>query len=830
MYRLRGQCFRTTLVAVFCAAQTASSHSRAAAPGSDGPPQAGQIRAIAEFISDKHLEKVNSFLTLYRDTANGVLYLQIPANEGPDLLYKSILTSGFGSRDLGDDTLDRGKFSEDDLVAFCRFGPRVLLIKRNTFYYTPLSALGAPDDAGLSFPNSVVAGFDVKAAEGNDLLIDVTDFFRRDGIGIPSILKSAGQGSYTLDEKRSAVDVARAHTTPSSIEVDALLTFSTSDPPPERDILGRVAADRSAVLARERNALVQLPDPRTSSFRPRLFDPRSGFFDATFYDPTKLPNGRTRQSFILRYALSKKSTTEEVSDPERPIVFYIDPSVPQELHPLIAEAASWWNPAFEAAGFKDAVQVKELPPGMDPFDAGVNIILWVPRETRGFSYGGAINDPRTGEILKAIVRLDAMRLQADRLLFDALTTPYGDHPDFTARDAALKQRFLLLVAHEIGHTLGLRHQYIASAQGMSSVMDYPFPNMPLDANGVPLLQNAFPQGIGAWDKAAIFYGYHPFAPGEEAADLNALIEVNEQAGLYWMTDDDTGDADPLVEKWDRGTDPVTELGKVLDLRRAALERFSKYAIPSDEPLADLQDALAPLYLLHQFEVKAVASMLGGYTYRHSMRDGEPPVPVPASKQRRALQALLGTLDTETLWPGEHILALMSPRPPTYLASGESFSGDTGLIFDALRPVEDAASLTMNEILQPNRAARLAQAGVHDPGALTLDEVLAAVVAHTWEASPQQGSVGTAQRAIALIVLRSLLTSAGSKTSPMAVRGACWAALDELLGRMRAHPPVPDWKDTYAFATRAIAAAERDGGSFEVPRRRPPVLDPMGERD
>ena len=826
----------TTLVTlvILVVVQGAMGPALAVVPGSDASSGEATTGPIARFVLSQGLDKIDGFLPLYRNVAKGTLYLRIPADEGPDLLYVSTLMSGMGSRDLtppGDgDALDRGRLGNSELVAFRRFGTRVLLIERNTKYYTLGSKLGSPDDAGLSFADAVIASFDVKAEEGNALLIDATDFFRRDGIHVASILRGAGQGNYSIDEKRSAIDTARAHATDTSVEVDALLTFTTGEPPPERNLVSRIAADRTALLLRERNALIQLPNLDTSSYRPRIFDPRSGFIDKTHQDPSTLPNGPTRQSFIIRYDLVKKDPAENISEPVRPIVFYLDPSMPRSVHKLVEEAVSWWNPAFEAAGYRNVLQVREAEPGIDLFDSNVNAILWVPRETRGYSVGEVVIDPRTGQILKSIVRIDANRMLADRLLFDALTSPYVGEPDFSARDDALKQRFRLLVAHEIGHTLGLRHQYIASAQGMSSVMDYPFPNISLDSHGVPDLRNAFPPGVGAWDMTTIYYGYHPFPLDEEVADLRALVVANERVGLYWMTDQDTNDADPLVQRWDRGTDPIAELAKVLTIRRAALARFSRAVIPSDEPLSVLQDALAPLFLLHQFELKAVAAMLAGYTYRYAMRDGEKPVPVPMAQQRQALRALLATLDTTTLGMNGHILELMSPRPPTYPASSESFAGMTGRIFDAFRPIEDAASLTLDAILQPTRAARLAQAKAHDADALGLDEVLGAVVARTWKAPPQTGTAGATQRAIALTVLRSLLSCATSRTSPLAVRGACSVALDDISHWIRAHPATRDWDDAFAFASHAITAAATNNASFELPARRALVLDPMGEAD
>jgi Met-zincin/Domain of unknown function (DUF5117) len=775
-----------------------------------------------------NLPKINGFMTLIIDVENNKLYAELPADGGYEFLYVSTLTSGFGSRDIGG---DRGTFDTRDiygfqggrLVAFQRIGRQMILVERNTAYYSPSASLGAYDDAGLSFPNSLLGNFRISCERDQKVIADITSLFLLDGGHIPEILKD--QGKYKIDTELSLIDLAHAHSSSvgNSIEVDSIFSFSTDDAADDK-VISRLAANARRVLVRERTSLIQLPQTK---FQGRTFDIRSGFFDQTYFDPRRLPKQSMRQSFIVRHALTKKNPEEPLSEPDAPIVFYVDPSMPSELQTLAMEGVTWWNSAFEAAGFKNAIQAKVASPDFDLFDAGVNAILWVPRETRGYSFSGVITDPRTGQVLKAMVRIDAMRLGADRLLLDALSDPYVERPDLASRDEALRQRFRLLVAHEVGHTLGLRHQFIASSQGMSSVMEYLFPNFALDTSGAVSFHDLFPVELGTWDKSAIFYGYHPLQPGEEADALRSLIEGTEAKGAYWITDQDTADAHPWAQRWDRGTDPVAEMTKVLDIRRAALARFSKYAIPQDEPLASLQDALAPIYLLHQFELKAVAAMLGGYTYRYSLRDGEGPRPVSPSQQREALQTLLRTIDVETLWPGHRILDLMSPRPPAYAASSESFGGETGPIFDAFRPIEDATTLTMEEVLKPSRAARLAQAKAHDISAPDLDEVLGEIVNHTWNAPAQEGNLGAVQRTIALTVLRAIIATATNKGAPAEVRGACWAEVENI-EKLINSGQLSSWKDANAYAKYAIAAAKGKADSFEFSERKPPVLDPMGD--
>ena len=540
---------------------------------------ANETPTIAAFTTS--MTRLGGFLTLFRQDGDGTLYLEVPASGTPDLLYQASLASGFGQRLVTADgtaigtSLDRGYLGASRLVTFRPVGGKVLLIERNTNYFTLSAEFGSVNDTGYSFPDSVVATFDIKAREGNAVLLDATEFFKRDDIGVAAALRASSQGNFTLDDKLSSVDSASARGSDQGIDVEAILTFTTADAKPEKDLLTDVAANRNTLLVREHYSLYRLANVGGSQYRPRIFDPRAGYFDNTFYDPSQPPTKLLRRSYIVRHLLAKKDPGALISEPEHPIVFYIDPSVPIELHRLVTEAVLWWNSAFETAGFRNALDVKELPDNINPLSVGVNVIIWVPRTTHGWSYGAAVVDPRNGQILKTIVRLDGMRLRADRLLFDALTAPYTDKPDLVNRNEALDQRFKLLVAHELGHALGLRHQYIGSAQGNSSVMDYPFPNITLDAEGIPRLYNVFPKAVGPWDKFMIQYGYRSFPSSDEGDELHKLIETAARQGYYWMTDNDAGDADPFVQKWDFGADPVAQLNMVLSIRKAALARFLK---------------------------------------------------------------------------------------------------------------------------------------------------------------------------------------------------------------------------------------------------------------
>jgi hypothetical protein len=396
-----------------------------------------------------------------------------------------------------------------------------------------------------------------------------------------------------------------------------------------------------------------------------------------------------------------------------PIVYYLDSGVPEPIRSALLEGAQWWNQAFEAIGYRNAFQVKLLPEDADPMDVRYNLIQWVHRSTRGWSYGATVWDPRTGEIIKGKVTLGSLRVRQDYLIAEALLAPYetGKPAPSTMREMALA-RLRQLSVHEVGHTLGLAHNYIASTRGRASVMDYPHPLVKLAPDGSIDLSDAYATGIGEWDKVAIGYGYQDFPSGtDEDKALSEGLEKAEARGIIFLSDADArprGSAHPQVHLWDNGVDAVKELNRLMEVRAHALERFSENNVREGAPLATLEEALVPLYLSHRYQAEATAKVLGGLSYTYALRgDGQKPTErVPAAAQRRALEALLATIRPEALALSENLLQTIPPRPLGYWRHRETFQSRTGVTFDPLSVAEIAANHTVSLILHPERAARL----------------------------------------------------------------------------------------------------------------------------
>jgi hypothetical protein len=770
-------------------------------------------------------------LPLDWDAASGQLYLEIP-KLGKELLYTHSLPYGTGSNDLG---LDRGQISEGRIVRFERSGPKVLLVETNEAFRS-----GSNDPAEMlavrqSFPESVLFGFTIAAEDADGaVLVDATDFFLRDAHGVAETLQSLEQGTYKIEATRSAIALERTKAFPKNTEVEAILTFTT-DGPTKGEFVKNVTPDPHAMTVREHQSFIELPP---AGFVPRRFDPRAGYFPSSYRDYT-VPLGESLdQKFILRHRLVKKNPAcMQDCEAVAPIQYYVDRGAPEPIRTALLEGARWWNEAFTAAGWKDAFRVDILPADADPMDVRYNMIEWVHRYTRGWSYGEAVADPRTGEIIKGNVTLGSLRGRQDYAIAEALLSPYADGKALPAKSdpmlATVLARIRQLSAHETGHTLGLAHNFAASSFSQSaSVMDYPHPYVTLDASGRPDVSQAYAAHIGDWDKVAIDYGYRDL-PGEASqATLSKPVDAALKRGLYFITDEDArplGGAHPHAHLWDNGPDAVDELNRVLGVRAAALQRFGEGAIRNGEPMAALEDKLVLVYLLHRYQMEAAAKLIGGLDYRYALRgDGQTVTAlVTPAEQRRALAAVLKTLSPETLTLPETLLKILPPVPNGMERTRESFPSHTGLAFDAVAAAEASADLTLGLLFHPERASRLEEQHVRDGAEPSLDNVVDDTLKTTHSAGqPQGGTMQNAVRdAVYVRTVEALLRLAADPAASPAARGTVMVRLAELRSKADRNQPIE------MFTASRIEAFEREPEKFAPAKvvAAPPGM-PIGDGD
>lgn len=489
---------------------------------------------------------------------------------------------------------------------------------------------------------------------------------------------------------------------------------------------------------------------------------------------------------IVRHRLQKKDPSSAVSEPVKPIIYYVDPGTPEPIRAALLEGASWWVQSFESAGFKNAFRVEMLPADADPMDVRYNVIQWVHRSTRGWSYGASISDPRTGEIIQGRVSLGSLRFRQDYMILEGLLSPYAKGKAGDPRIlATVLARLRQLAAHEVGHTLGLMHNYIASTQGRASVMDYPHPLVTLAADGSLDLSQAYATGVGEWDKVAIQYGYSEFAPGtNERVALNDILQKALGQGISYLSDQDarpTGSAHPQVHLWDNGKNAVDELDRVLAVRANALNRFSENAIQEGQSMALLSDVLVPVYLYHRYQTEAAAKVIGGLSYTYTVRgDGQTPTtPIPVAEQRRALSTVLKTISPQTLDIPDRIARMIPPHPAGIPTTRESFSTRTGLTFDPLGAAESAAHHTVTLVLDPQRAARLVEHHAMDSSQLGFAEVLDTLINTTWKARTATQRAAAIQRTVDDVVLTELLGLAQNEKAAPEVRAITSLKLSSL---------------------------------------------------
>ncbi len=793
--------------------------------GGGGQQAAGPIPSIEQRTAG--MRKIEGYFPLYWDERSGSLYLEIPHLD-TEFLYVTGLAAGLGSNDIG---LDRGQEGGGKVVRFERVGPRVFLVQPQESFRSSSRNAAERRSVEDSFAKSILWGFPVAAASDSRVLVDASDFFLRDGHGAGAALRP---GTYRVDRSRSAFYMERTKAFPKNTEVEVTLTFANEaaggrggggggpaqGPPPIGSgdaaaggrgggrggglfsgTIASVTPTAEAVTLREHYSLVQLPD---SNFKPREDDPRAGYGGIVYVDYS-VPIGEPMQKhYIRRHRLEKKDPSAEISEPVQPIRYWVDPGAPDDVKKALVEGASWWDQAFEAAGFRHAFQVDVLPADADPMDIRYNMINWVHRSTRGWSSGATVTDPRTGEILKATVTLGSLRDRQDYLIFEGLLSPYlrGDERPEILYQTALA-RIRQLSAHEVGHTLGLGHNYYDSKQGWISVMDYPHPDEELKPDGSIDLSHAYPQHIGEWDKVAINYGYRVLPPGDEKAALTRILDEAWSKDLIYLTNQDL-EAHPKADQWSNGVDQADELNRIMKVRRAALNRLGEHTIRNGAPMATIEEPLVPIFMYHRYSVESAASMVAGIDYIYAMR-GDGRVPTrwePAAEQRKALEALANTLKPSELTVPKQVLEAIPPRPPGYGRHRELFPRTTGDGFDPLSPATVAADVTIGFTLELDRAARMVAQHAVDPSLPGLEEVIDRLTKATFDApaaNPYEAEVRRAEERVLVDRVEWLAT--GSRNAQ--VRAIATLKLSKLANRLKAETSANESEQ----AARMLLAAD-----------------------
>ena len=656
-----------------------------------------QIPNLSEFISD--LDKKEGYLNFYWDDNKGKIYLEIE-NLNQELIYINYLSAGIGSNDLG---LDRGQIGGTRIIKFVKMGPKILMVQPN-YKYRAISnneeEIKSVEDA---FAKSTLWGFQIVASDKNKYLIDISDFVIRDSHRISQRLTQRNQGSFKVDKNASSFDNLNSKNFPLNSELEAFLTFRGIA---KGSWLRSVSPDFETFSVRTRHSFVKLPD---GGYKPRKFDPRAGYGAMTFYDYASPIEEDLHVKYIRRHRLIKKYPNQEISEAVEPIIYYLDRGVPEPVKSALIEGASWWNEAFEAAGFKNAFQIKVLPEGADMLDVRYNVIQWVHRSTRGWSYGASVVDPRTGEIIKGHVSLGSLRVRQDYLIAEGLLRPYAkENKNDFMKEMAIK-RLRQLSAHEVGHTIGLSHNFISSARNRKSVMDYPHPLIEFTNNKVDL-SNAYDHGIGDWDKLAINWGYRQFDSNEED-QLNKILQDGYKEDIYFISDQDSrplSSAHPRSHLWDNGFDAADELNRMLSIRRHILDNFLDNAIKLGEPMSSIEEVLVPMYLLHRYQIEAAAKVLGGLEYNYALKGDNQVITkmLTRNQQVKALKSLLNSIHPKNLSLPEKLIKLIPPRAFGYPRTRETFKSRTGLTFDYLAAAETASNLTLKMLFNPERASRL----------------------------------------------------------------------------------------------------------------------------
>ena len=740
------------------------------------------INSFSQFFIEKTgnklqegITKYEGYFTFYYDNNSDKIFLQID-DLNTEFLYVRSLSEGIGSNDIG---LDRGQLGDGAVVYFKKAGNKIMLIQPNQGYRAITENIAEKKSVKQAFAKSVLHGFKIEKTNKNSFLVDATSFFMRDAHGVSNRLAKNKQGNYSLDKSKSAFNIERIKAFPKNVEFDVILTFKGT---PEGYNIRSVTPDASLVTINQHHSFVELPD---NNYRPRRFDPRSGANMMSYLDYATPVNQSITKRFIRRHRLEKVNLNAEVSVAKEPIIYYLDRGTPEPVRSALLDGGRWWNEAFEAAGYKDAFQMKMLPIGADPLDVRYNMVQWVHRSTRGWSYGASISDPRTGEIIKGHVSLGSLRIRQDFLIAQALQAPYAKNnlDDNFALQMAIA-RIRQLSAHEIGHTLGFAHNFAASTNNRASVMDYPHPKFTLEDGKIDF-SNAYDTKIGLWDKVIVAYAYQDFSKDKnEEEELNAILENAFATGLKYLSDSDArpqGSASSSAHLWDNGGNIHDELYNILKIRKTAINNFSADNIKTGQPYSILEDVFVPLYFLHRFQTEATVKLIGGLDYSYAVKGGGQTIVkrVSGTTERIALQAVLKTIMVDEIAIPIEKLKLFPPRAMGFGRTRESFKSNLGIEFDAFGAVETASEMTLNLLLNPQRASRLIAHKSLNKNQLGLVELIDELVVKTINRTHENSYFQELQNVINVKVLEQLFYLGASKNQYQQVNAIVLFKLNEI---------------------------------------------------
>ena len=750
---------------------------------------------LGNIAQDKKENKINhqGFFNFTYEEKSDKIFLDVD-KLNYDFLYINSLATGIGSNDIG---LDRGQLGKERIVRFKKYGNKLLLIQPNQSYKAISKNNAEKNSVKQAFAFSVIYGFEIIESKSGIYKIDFTPFLMQDKHGVINRLKRLNEGIYKLDLTKSALELTRTKAFPKNVEFEALLTFTGES---KGRLIPSVSPDPSIISVIQHHSFIKLPD---RNYKPRKFDPRSGAIMTSFMDYASPVQDQISQKMITRHRLVKKNPNLEYSEAIKPIVYYLDPGTPEPIRSALIEGASWWNEAFEEIGFKDAFQVKLLPKDADPMDCRYNVIQWVHRSSRGWSYGANVSDPRTGEIIKGHVSLGSLRIRQDFLIAQALINkPYENDDNYKPMLEMALSRIKQLSAHEVGHTLGFTHNFASSANKRASVMDYPHPLIKLNEDKIDL-SDAYSNGIGEWDKVSVAYSYSQLKQENENEELQNILKRATQKGLRFITDKDARAQDGshiYAHLWDNGENIIESLDEIFKIRENAISNFSELNIKSGEPYSNLEDVFVPLYFMHRYQTEAVVKLIGGMDYNYATRgDGQIIVEdLDLEIQNRALVSVFQSMDAQNLAIPRRILKLFPPRAYGFPRTRESFKGKTGISFDPFSAASTASEMTISLLLNPKRLNRIMIQNSIDNSKMSLRYLLNELISNSFKKTYEDSYISEVQHLINTNILIYLLNITEDEEAFMQIKHEAKMAVKYLQRIITKSKKIHAYYDQYSY--------------------------------